>query len=109
MIERCVYIRTSFAAYHRWVLAPREVAFLINFHRHIFHVKIGVEVSNKDREVEFFLFKKQVDEYIDRVFKDEYLEHSCEEMAEMLLTEFDASFVEVNEDNENGALVSRSE
>lgn len=63
---KVIYINTSFVGFHRWDSAPEEVAFLRDLHRHIFNVKVTVEVSHNDRDVEFFLLKKDVDFCISR-------------------------------------------
>jgi len=100
-----IWIQTRFTGYHRWVDAPDGVAFLRDYHRHIFHVKLGVGVTDTNREIEFFQLKKKVDTYLRNHYKDMDFEQSCEAIAGELLDAFDASFVEVSEDGENGATV----
>lgn len=102
-----VWITTHFQAYHRWIEAPESVAFLKSYHRHLFHVKLGVKVTHGDREVEFFSLKEQLDQYIKRYYEGMNFESSCEMIAEDLLNQFDADFAEVSEDGENGATVTR--
>ena len=104
-VHKIVFIRTTFVGFHRWKDAPEVVSFLRDWHRHIFHVKIGVEVLDSNREVEFFIFKKQVDGFIARAYADKHFESSCEMIAEDLLTHFQAAYCEVSEDGENGAIV----
>ena len=100
-----VYIKTTFVAYHRYIDAPEEVAFLRNWHRHVFHVMVMVEVTHANRDVEFFTLKRKVEEYIDVWFRDAHFELSCEQIATMILRDFEAKCVEVSEDGENGAVV----
>lgn len=100
-----VYVRTTFAACHRWQAAPEETAFLRNWHRHLFHVKVTVSVTHDDRRVEFFSLKKRVEDYILFNYAGAYFELSCEQIASDLLRALDADEIEVSEDGENGAIV----
>lgn len=100
-----VWIKTSFEGFHRWKDAPEEVAFLQQWHRHRFHVKLSVSVNHDNRDVEFILLQRRVRKYIDEFYELQYFESSCEMIAKDLLYQFNASSVEVSEDGENGALV----
>jgi hypothetical protein len=105
MTRTIVYVKTQFIGYHRWANAPDDVAFLRAYHRHVFHVKVGVEVTHGDREVEFFQFQRKVQDYISAEYEGRYFEKSCEMIAIDLLYRFQAAMVEVSEDGENGAVV----
>lgn len=98
-----VWATTQFEGFHRWKSAPDSVAFLRDWHRHLFHVRLGVQVEKHDREVEFLTLKTQVDEHLAKYWKGQKFESSCEMIAADLLQRFQASFVEVSEDGENGA------
>ena len=102
-----IWISTAFEGFHRWKDAPYDVAFLRNFHRHVFDVKLGmeVEVGDDNREIESIQLKKEVDRYIQRSFESIRFEYSCEQLAKILMMEFDACFVEVSEDGENGVII----
>lgn len=111
-----IFIRTSFEACHRWKDAPPAVSFLRNYHRHVFHVKVEFAVSHADRQLEFFMVRRAVDSYLKRTFAGRSFDHSCEHIAQELvsylyLADHTSSVlsVEVNEDNENGAVVYRPE
>jgi len=101
-----VWVSTLFEGCHRWLSAPNDVSFLRNYHRHIFDVKLGVEVTGDDREIEFFQLKRKVDKYINKQYEGKSFDFSCEMIAKQLLIIFNACFVEVSEDGENGATVS---
>lgn len=101
-----IYVKTQFEAFHRWIDAPEEVAFLRNWHRHVFHVKVSLCVQHNNRDIEFFMFRRLLDAFISRTFAGQNLEYSCETIAYLLASEFDAFSVEVSEDGENGAIVS---
>jgi len=100
-----VWITTRFEGFHRWKDAPKEVSFLRELHRHVFHVRLGKHVNGMDREIEFITLKRDVDFYIAEHLDGQVFDLSCEMLAAQLLGEFGASFVEVSEDGENGATV----
>ncbi len=104
-MKTIVWVGTMFEGFHRWVDAPDDVAFLRDYHRHIFEVRLGIAVTDTNREVEFFQLKRKVDGFILDNYEGRYFEFSCEQIAEVLLNEFKADFVEVSEDGENGAII----
>lgn len=105
-----IYISTSFEGIHQWKDAPDEVGFLRNPHRHIFNVKVWFEVNHNDRDLEFFIMKWKVDEFIQTLSQNEYWLYqvwSCEMIADQIHDwfQFDnekITKIEVNEDWENG-------
>lgn len=105
--QTVVYIRTRFAGFHRWKNAPDQVAFLRDFHRHEFHVKVAVPVNHDNRDVEFLQLKARVDAVLTERYKDKKFEESCEMIASNLVDWFDAVWADVSEDGENGAVVNR--
>lgn len=103
-----VFCTTRFEGFHRWPDAPPEVAFLAVRHRHVFHVRVEVAVEHNDRDVEFIMLKRAVEQWIEtRRLTDAVANWSCERWADELLQAFDAERVEVSEDGENGAIVTR--
>lgn len=112
--RRSIWIRTTFVGYHAWPQAPKVVSYLGSMHRHVFGVKVEVEVDGSDREVEFHLLKRDVNAALPRLYgANEAGEHylgarSCEVVAEdlfKLLSDegYRVQAVEVDEDGENGA------
>lgn len=99
-----VWITTSFIAWHRWKDAPAFADYLRVYHRHVFHVKLGVEIV-ESRQIEFIELKRRVDAHIYVYYSQRYFELSCEDIAVNLMDKFKAEFVEVSEDGENGARV----
>lgn len=101
-------ITTTFVAFHKWPKAPKEVAFLRNLHRHVFHVRAVFPVTASDRELEFFILKNKLNEYINRTWQNTESSSSCEMMGAAFLTAFpEMSLVHITEDGENGAIVKR--
>jgi len=72
----------------------------------VFHVKVGVEVVHSNREIEFFELLQRLNSYI-RQWENKTFTLSCEMIASDVLSKFNAVFVEVDEDGENGARVER--
>lgn len=112
-----IWVTTKFAALHYWPEAPVEVSFLQHPHRHEFHVKLEVQVSHGNRELEFFIIKKWLDNML-TVFSTGAFTYSCEQFAMQILRDFESRFppftnvvrrvaVTVSEDGENGATVER--
>ena len=95
---------------HKYPAAPEGVEFLQYPHRHMFHFYVTLQVRHDDREVEFILFKRE----LENLYTEHALEldnQSCEMMAEGLINYIEDNYpkravkVEVYEDNENGAVV----
>jgi hypothetical protein len=108
------FIKISFQkeGIHKWPDAKdiKGVEFLQYPHRHIFHFYVTLEVMHDNREVEFILFKRELEGlYTEGTLQLDY--QSCEMMAESLINYIEAVYpdratqVEVYEDNENGAIV----
>ena len=103
-----IHVVTRFEGFHRWKDAPEDVAFLRAFHRHVFNVRVYIAVTHDNRQVEFFQFRRKLDDYIKATLAGREFELSCEQIAKMILEAFpQATAVEVKEDDENGAIVER--
>jgi hypothetical protein len=107
MKTKNIIIRTTFAATHHWpdVDVP-GVEYLKYTHRHLFYVEMKWSVSHGNREIEFIDQKKKVDTYLQQLYSGHFLgSKSCEDIALELMNVFNANYVSVFEDNENGAEV----
>ena len=85
-----------------------DVSFLGYPHRHIFHFKVWIEVFHDDRDIEFILFKRELEGlYTDGILQLDY--RSCEMMADDLADYIKVNYpgrhliITVSEDGENGA------
>lgn len=89
MIQKTfIKVRTQFEGFHCYPNAgdidPR-IAFLEHKHRHMFKVEVKTAVKHTDREIEFFLQKWKLEEYLQT--KD--MNHmSCEMIATNLINNF---------------------
>jgi ribosomal protein L31E len=102
-----IWITTQFEGFHKYPKAPETVEFLRKLHRHIFHVKVWIDVKHNDRELEFILFKRFVDKIIKKT--NLHIDSSCEMMCDILYNNIIQRYpkrevrIEVSEDGENGA------
>jgi len=113
-LQTNVIVQLAVEGLHCWPAAREvfpEVSFLSDPHRHVFHIKLKKRVYHDDRDIEFIMFKRDVQQYLyDRYYLDLQRIHdfgpkSCEMIARELLAEFECEYVSVFEDNENGAEV----
>lgn len=123
-LNKKIMVKTSFRGTHNWpeasIHAGVEVNFLEARHRHTFHVQGELEVSDSDREVEFFVFQNLLDEAIKSLYPHEGLVYnlgrrSCETIAEEIINQIRTKIgykgqitIQVWEDNEVGASVTSS-
>ena len=102
-------VRFQFEAYHCWPNAPLEVDFLRNLHRHLFHFEVSVQQFGDDRDIEYFLFSRQVQQYVRN--ENWPQRTSCEMFAISVKRWVEWTYagrlvrVSVSEDGENGCLV----
>ncbi len=108
-----VFCTVQVEGLHRWKNCPHdEVDYLRNFHRHTFYIAAYKRVNHDDRDVEFIMLQHRIRDYLTDMYYDRVLrlhvfgDMSCEMIAKELIEEFDLSKCEVNEDNENGAIVT---
>ena len=84
-----------------------SVEFLGYPHRHIFHFKVAIEVSHNDRDIEFIMFKRELESLYSHAIL-ELDSKSCEMIAcdlyKYIATQYPSRTVEieVSEDGENG-------
>jgi hypothetical protein len=107
-----IKVRTEFEGFHRYPDAgsidPR-IRFLENEHRHMFKVEVKISVTHDDRELEFFLVKWALQEFIKAGDQDH---KSCEMIAtdilnNHLLPKYGERYYEVvvSEDGESDGIV----
>ena len=89
--------------------------YLEHQHRHMFHIDARKEVMHDDRDVEFIMFKRQINRYLREMYYTSELDlcdfgsQSCEMLASEIYKEFELCYCAVYEDNENGATVYQFE
>lgn len=106
--HRFIFVTFKKEGTHFYRDAPDEVAFLRNEHRHVFHFRVDIEVFSDDRDIEFILFKRELESLYDGLL--EAHGKSCEMLAEDLRDYLQEEYpgrdlrIEVSEDGENGAI-----
>jgi len=112
-----IVVRTSHQGFHRWKNAVGTFDWLLmRKHRHIFNFELEVEVTDDDRQIEFFDFKDKVDTALRVLYQDKdnpfYLdfkscscEHIVKQLAKQLKMGSELKSISVFEDTENGAKV----
>jgi hypothetical protein len=66
-VQTFIKIRTEFEGFHFYPNAGEidaRIKFLENEHRHMFKVEVKISVEHSDRELEFFLVKWNLQEFI---------------------------------------------
>jgi len=88
--------------------ALEDVKFLGYDHRHIFHFKVEMTVTHDDRDIEFILLKRELENlYVDGTLQLDY--KSCEMMCDDLYDYIKEAYpnrnvtITISEDGENGA------
>jgi hypothetical protein len=108
MRKSFIWVTTEFEGIHCYPAAPDEVSFLRFPHRHIFHVKVWIEVFHNDRDIEFILFKRFIDSIItDHNFHYKSCEMISDDIHKIISTQYKNREIkiEVSEDKENGSFI----
>lgn len=117
-MNKSIVVTLQLEGLHSWSNCPyKEVSFLREQHRHIFHIKAYKKVSHNDREIEIIMLKRSMQEYLLERWGEpsrnqgvrmpilKFGDMSCEMIAEKLLYTFSLDACEVLEDGENGAVI----
>lgn len=103
-----VFAVTQVEGIHYFPDAPTGVEFLRERHRHMFHIKAYWDVSHVNRDKEFILEKQRLTAFVQDLFDNENpAAMSCEFIAVQIIDHLHAVKVEVNEDGENGAVITK--
>lgn len=88
VVDTYIKVRTEFEGFHFYPNASQidpRIAFLENKHRHMFKVEVKISVIHDDRELEFFLVKWALQEFL----SENDMDHkSCEMIAKDILYGF---------------------
>ena len=107
--QKFIFVTFQKEGIHCYPDAPEGVEFLKHPHRHMFHFRVDIEVWHNDRDIEFILFKRELETlYGEGILELDY--QSCEMMANDLAAYLQETYpgrdvkIEVSEDGENGAI-----
>ena len=107
-MKRSIWVTFRKEGIHSYPDAPPGVEFLKHPHRHIFHFHVEVEVFHDDRDIEFILFKRELELQFDGGMMDH---KSCEMLAVEVIQYVSKEYpgrkitATVSEDGENGGTV----
>lgn len=112
-VKKYIWVTFQKEGIHKYPAAltdPRlkDVQFLGYPHRHMFHFRVEIEVFHDDRDIEFILFKRELESlYDENVIHLDY--KSCEMISDDLYNYISNKYpnremwIEVSEDGENGS------
>ena len=85
-----------------------DVSFLGYLHRHIFHFRVEIEVHHDDRDIEFILFKRELESlYNTQLLQLDFksCEMICDDLAAYIKDKYKGRDLKitVSEDGENGS------
>jgi hypothetical protein len=104
-INKKIVVNLQIEGIHYWKDCNiKEVEYLKNPHRHTFFIEVHKEVTHNDRDIEIIMFKNKIINYFGSQ-PVQFENKSCEDIAEYILYTFEACYVKVLEDNENGAIL----
>lgn len=108
MNQKSIWVTFRKEGIHCYPDAPPGAEFLKHPHRHMFHFKVQIEVFHDDRDIEFILFKRELEGLYDvETLQLDY--KSCEMIADDLAAYIQGKYpgreltIDVSEDGENGA------
>ena len=113
MIKSFIKVRTEFEGFHYYPSASaidHRIAFLEKEHRHLFKVEVKIAVTHLDRELEFFLVKWALQDFIKANYNQNGSQ-SCEMIARDILQYLMKSYGEryyevvVSEDGESDGII----
>ena len=113
IVHKSIWVRFAREGIHKYPAALtepelKEVSFLGHPHRHMFHFEVEIEVYHDDRDIEFILFKRELEGlFDDGTLQLDYksCEMLCDDIADYVRNKYPNRdlIVKVSEDNENGS------
>lgn len=111
-----IKVRFEIEGIHRWSdCLIEEVSYLKDFHRHRFGIIATKLIVHDNRDIEFIQLQHQIKKYLYEKYWSSYHQlhcfdnMSCEAIARELILRFNLFDCEVNEDNENGAILDAAD
>ncbi len=108
--QKFIFVTFQKEGIHCYPDAPAGVEFLKHPHRHMFHFRVDIEVWHDDRDIEFILFKRELEALYGESGTMDLNHKSCEMTADNLAEYIQDAYpgrdlkIEVSEDGENGAV-----
>lgn len=105
--NKTIWVTFQKEGIHCYPQAPKVVEFLQHPHRHMFHFRVEIEVFHDDRDIEFILFKRELESLYDGLLELNYksCEMLCDDLSDYIMKTYPGRrlTITVSEDGENGA------
>lgn len=113
-IKKMIWVKFQKEGIHKYPAALTDpnlesVSFLGHPHRHIFHFRVAIDVFHDDRDIEFIMFKRELEQLYSSENQTLQLDYkSCEMIADDLYQYITNKYpgrdiqISVSEDDENG-------
>lgn len=108
-MKRYILTHNEIEGFHYYPNAPKECEFLAFKHRHIFVIDCSFEVSHNEREIEIITKQQEIEKTLKMQFGSpcDFIDNSCESIAEWIINKFKANSVTVKEDGYGGSTLTR--
>lgn len=111
-MKKYVICHICIEGFHKWEQAPEHLSFLSFKHRHIFDIRVKFLVHDNNREIEIIETQDVIRNYIVKKYAEHhaccnFINMSCEDIAEEIMHHFNADAVQVLEDGFGGAELVR--
>jgi hypothetical protein len=112
--KRMIWVRFQREGIHCYPAAAtdpklKDVSFLANPHRHMFHFEVAIQVFHNDRDIEFIQVKRWLESLYSGTLELNF--KSCEMISDDLYEVIASRYpgrevtIKVSEDDENGAVI----
>lgn len=115
-IEKMIWVSFEREGIHHYPAAATDpklesVSFLAHPHRHLFKFNVAIRVFSDDREIEFIMFKRELQSLFDAGtlnLNNKSCEMIADDLAEYITNKYPKRhlMISVSEDGENGASVN---
>lgn len=109
-----IIVKLTFEGVHCWKDCNlKNVEFIKNPHWHLFYLTAKKPVEHNDRQIEIIDFRNKIKEFIWNLNNNQNKEYvelgnlSCENICSIIQEKFDLSYIEILEDNLNGACIAK--
>lgn len=109
--KKHIWVTAQRAMLHSYPKAHPKVVHLRNIHRHLFKVKVYIEIEGS-RDIEFLMFKDSVEVCLEWCENNTKPTRSCEDISDYLHEHLSMEYpnreiiINVSEDGENGCLMT---
>ncbi len=109
LTNKKIFVTFQKEGIHKYPNAPDGVEFLQYPHRHMFHFRVEIDVFHNDRDIEFILFKRELENlYSDGTLELDYksYEMMADDLADYIFEKYPLRdfVIKISEDGANGTI-----